>query len=128
MYQQVFYIKHADNIVRAALIYREPCEFLTPENVQHFFVRTFYIKEGHIYPGNHDIFCQRVPEVKNIVYHLPFFTFNYAVLVAYIHDSTQFMLGHGRRLCRRIHPQKREHEKRQLIDNENSRCQYSHEK
>ena len=109
---KVFDIDQANDIVRIVLIYRESGVHGFTESGQNIIKSSIHIHCDHIDLGNHDIFGQRIREIKHIIDHFFLFGFNYAIFVAHVHNGTKLVLSHGIIFRVRVDTKQKQHSTR----------------
>ena len=93
--KKIFHIDDTNNIVLSVFKNGKTGKLIFTENLDQLIVSIVYIGKCNVNTGNHDIFCVGVSQVKHVIDHLFFIGFDKAVLMAYIHDGTQLVLGHA---------------------------------
>ena len=83
LYQnEIFDIDNTDDIIRITIEYRDTRKHRCAERRQHFLVSGSKRKACHMYPRHHNIFGDRITEIKHVIYQFPLFRFDRAAFVA----------------------------------------------
>ena len=125
--EEIFDVDDSNHIVAVILINRNTGETFRTENLQKLFIGTVDIHAYHIYPRDHNILGGGITEIKHVIDHLAFVTFDDAIFVADIHNGTKFMFCHEAGLGIGIHMKQFQKKTGQVIDDKNHRCQDLHE-
>ena len=93
--KKILHVDDSHNVVLAVLINRQTRELILAENIDQFIIGGFHICKSNMDSRHHDVLGCGISKIKHIVDHFLFVGFNDAVLMAYIHDGTEFFLRHG---------------------------------
>ena len=126
--QKIFHIDNAHDIILAVPVNRETCEFILAEDLDQFIIGGFHICKSNMDSRHHDVLGCGISKIKHIVDHFLFVGFNDAVLMAYIHDGTEFFLRHGFACRIRVYTHQTHHTSGKEIDDKDHRCHDGHKK